>query len=141
MKRDDNSYYIRYYIAPDGSEFAYLGHCLDVQDDGWSEDFFYTIDENGIQFEDIDTPFNYFDPEDNSVGTRITEYEFLEMARILEGIRSKIENLVKNQKNPLNRDITIGDYLYFPSRGSNDCKRNNIYMIHVTGITGNGGKR
>ena len=137
---EDNSYYIKYYIAPDGSEFAYLDHCLEVFDDGWSEDFFYTIDENGIEFEDIDTPFNYFDPDDNSVETKITEYVFLEMVRRIKDIRSKIENLVKKQENPLDRDITIGDYLYFLSKENINYKNRNIAMIHVTGITGNGVK-
>ena len=140
MKIDENSYFIRYYTAPDGSEFAYLYHCIEICDDGWSEDFFYTIDENGIEFEDIDTPFNYFDQDDNYVGTLITEYEFLEMTRRIEDTRSKIVNLVKNQIIPLDRDITIGDYLYFSSEGNSNCENRNIAMIHVTGITENGVK-
>lgn len=113
MRIDDNSYYIKYYIDPDGIEFAYLTHYIKVWGDGYSVDD-YSFDNNSFEFEDA----NHYgiNPDDHFAGTRILKRYYDRWVKKVDDCKLEIERMANKYSKPYGQMWSVGDYLYFPMK-------------------------
>ena len=113
MRIDDNSYYIKYYIDPDGIEFAHLTHYIKVWDNGFSIDD-YSFDNTSFEYEDAS---HYFvDTDDHFAGTRILKRYYERWVKKMDDCKLEIESMANNSSTPFGKKWSVGDFLYFPMK-------------------------
>ncbi len=113
MRIDDNSFYIKYYIDPDGVEFAYLTHYIKVWDDGYAIDD-YSFDNVSFSYEDAG--HHGVDPDKHFAGTRILKRYYDRWVKKVDDCKLKIESIANKYSTPYGKKWSVGDYLYFPMK-------------------------
>lgn len=113
MRIDDNSYYIKYYIDPDGKEFAFLTHYIDVYDNGYDVDD-YSFDPHYFEYEDAG--HHGINPDDSYAGTRILKRYYDRWVKRTVECKSEIERMAYTASTPYGKEWAVGDYLLFPMK-------------------------
>ena len=111
MRIDDDSYYIKYSINPDGHESANFVHYIKVYDNGYTIDDF-VVGKNCLSYEDAD--HSGINPDERFAGTRILRRYYDRWVKRIDDCKLEIEKLANMHSKPYGKTWVEDDYLYFP---------------------------
>ena len=111
MRLENDSYYIKHWITPNGEESAMTAHYIEVWSNGFCVDT-YGFSPNRIHFEDASC--NGVDPDDKNKGKRILKRYYVGWEKRVMDCKTEIERIATNNSSPYGKAWLVGDYLYFP---------------------------